>query len=487
LATAKRVYVCEGEKAADAARTLGLVATTSAHGAKAAAKTDWQPMAGKEVVILPDKDDAGEGYARDVAKNIKDLAASVRIVKLPGLAEGGDIADWLEEWDSIEPETLRAELEAMVDRARALDPADFYAGLKTVNFADVEPEETKWLWPGVIPLGKLSMIAGPPGLGKSFVTLDVAARVSRGDPWPGYPETSWEPGDVLLLAHEDGVADTIRPRLDAAGANVERIRLIQAAPRPGDDAKMFCLATDIHKLEGLLSLKPGSVKLIIIDPITNYLGDVDGHNAVQIRSVMTPLVALAHEYKVAILLVQHHNKTQGATALEKVSGSAAFTGVARTCFTMIRDKADKDRRLLLPAKNNLAKDVSGWAFRLVDSNVPGVARVEWEPMPVEITADEAMQQANEEGGTLIGEVAEWLKEFLADGPVPSVDVFAEGKTQGFSEKALRRAQKHLGIKSEKASGYGKEGKWTWRLPEQVEHAKDSKDGLSEKAGIFEGN
>jgi len=214
---AARVWLCEGEKTADAAGSVGLVATTSAHGAKSPHKTDWAPLAGRDVVILPDHDDGGRGYARTVAGILSELnpPATVRIVELPGLPPSGDLVDFIEGREQSARESIRAEIEALAEATQPLDPTDVRGGPVLVRLADVEPEELAWLWPGRIPLGKLTLLAGDPGLGKSMLTLDIAARVSRGASWPDSPIARSESGSVILLSAEDDIADTIRPRLDS--------------------------------------------------------------------------------------------------------------------------------------------------------------------------------------------------------------------------------------------------------------------------------
>lgn len=204
-----RVFIVEGEKAAGAAREVGLVATTSPHGSKSAGKTDWSPVAGREVVILPDHDDAGERYAADVARLATAAGAkSVRVVRLvelwAGMPEGGDMADLLEHRGG-DVVAIRAEVETLTDKTTATTPTPtpINGAPVIVRLADVKHEPVAWLWPGRIALGKLTLIAGDPGLGKSFLTLDMAARVSRGAEWPDAPGVPTTPGGVVLLSAED--------------------------------------------------------------------------------------------------------------------------------------------------------------------------------------------------------------------------------------------------------------------------------------------
>jgi hypothetical protein len=177
------VFVNEGEKAAEAARSIGLLATCSAHGAKSAAKTDWRVLAGRDVVILPDHDDAGERYAADVRHILLNLnpPAKVRIVRLPGLAEHGDTYDFVESHDAAESETLKSQILGLADKAEPetqQDVAGAVPELDIVTLSDVQPEPVHWLWRDRFPYGMLSLLVGIEGSGKTFLALDMAARIS---------------------------------------------------------------------------------------------------------------------------------------------------------------------------------------------------------------------------------------------------------------------------------------------------------------------
>ncbi len=193
----RKVYVVEGEKAADALANLGLVVTTSSHGASAAPKTDWSPLAGSEVIIMPDADRAGEGYLKSVLGLLAAVdppPSTVRVVRLDAVwngsgpvPDGADAADWLDVGvpDGWTDEDCRNRLEAAATAApEALCEAVPDHGAVLTCLADVEPRPIQWLWHGWLPTREIITLAGDPGLGKSFLTIDLAARVSRGLPWP---------------------------------------------------------------------------------------------------------------------------------------------------------------------------------------------------------------------------------------------------------------------------------------------------------------
>ncbi len=183
--------------------------------------------------------------------------------------------------------------------------------------SDVEPEEVQWLWPGRIALGKLTLIAGDPGLGKSFLTCDIAARVSQGLSWPDKSPALPTPAEVLFLSAEDGLEDTIRPRLDASGADCARVHFLKGVSVPkvvhgvgeAEDRKirMFGLHQDLEVLEKALEMLQ-NCKLVIIDPISAYMGDTDSHKNSDVRSILGPLSDLATKYGVAVVAVSHLNK-----------------------------------------------------------------------------------------------------------------------------------------------------------------------------------
>jgi putative DNA primase/helicase len=469
-----RVYVTEGEKAADAAQAVGLTATTSPHGAKSAGKADWSPVAGREVVILPDFDEAGERYADDVARLATAAGAkSVRVVRLAelwaGMPEGGDMADLIENRGG-EADAIRAEVEALTDQTTATTPksAPIDGDPVIVRLSDVRPESVAWLWPGRIALGKLTLIAGDPGLGKSFITLDISARVSRGYAWPDAPSMATTPGGVVLLSAEDGVADTIRPRLDAAGADVARIVALEAIRSVGDNGRnsdrTFDLSRDLLALETAIQSVEGC-RLVVIDPVTAYLGGVDSHKNAEIRGLLAPLSAIAERHQVAMVAVTHLNKSGGGPAIYRAMGSLAFAAAARAAWAVSKDKGDPQRRLLLPIKNNIAPDTGGLAYRIEPLGVDGCPVVAWEPNAVNVSADDALAGDRDEGGgrTERDDAARWLADLLAHGPRPARDVERDARDAGYSVATVRRAKAAIGVVSRKPAF---DGCWEWTLPAQ---------------------
>jgi hypothetical protein len=329
------------------------------------------------------------------------------------------------------------------------------------SFADIEARAPRWLWPKRIALGRLTLLVGRPGAGKSFVTCDMAARVSTGTPWPdGAPS---ERGDEIFITAEDDPHDTIRPRLDAHWADVERIHLLATVRRAtggGRVEEMAFTLKDVGALEQALQQTP-SCRLVVIDPIGSFLGaKTDAHRDNEVREILAPLARLAERYDVAAVIVAHTRKGAATSADDMALGSRAFTGIARGVWHLMRDPHDKQRRLLLAGKSNLAAEQPGLAFAL--DGEPAAVRYEREP--VAMNADDALALAERalQDDSPAGRAAAWLRELLADGPRPGKEVQSAAAEAGFSGRMLRVAKEQLKVS---CGPDGFHGTWVWRLPE----------------------
>ena len=336
--------------------------------------------------------------------------------------------------------------------------------------SEIAPERVDWLWPGRIARGKHTCFAGEPGAGKSQLATDIEARITMGAEWP-CGEGRAPQGSIIILSAEDGEADTIVPRLLAAGADLGRVHIISAVRIEGKGRRSFNLRADLGLLERKI-VELGDVGLIRIDPISSYLGKTDSHNNAEVRGVLAPIAEMAERMRIAILSITHFSKTGAASttkALHRFIGSIAFVGAPRAAFAVIEDSSDTERRLLLHAKNKLAAPPQGLAFRLKQTIVGDLgkgivaSRVEWEQEPVTVTADEALAaEAAGAADTSSGVEAEnFLQELLAEGPVPAKQVRADVDAAALSWSTVKRAKARLGIKAEKD---GMDGGWSWSLP-----------------------
>jgi len=365
-----------------------------------------------------------------------------------------------------------AELDRIIMRTGpglAHKPAQFddVSGVVYRCMTDVKAQPVRWLWPGRIARGKVTLIAGHPGLGKSQVTVNLAAIVSTGGTFP-VDGKHCERGSVVILSGEDDAGDTIRPRLEAAGADLSRCYILDAVREETSTGETNTrapnLSADLSRFAALLA-KLGDVVLLIIDPITAYLGATDSHKNAEIRALLTALAELAARHGVAVVAVSHLTKGAGNEALMRVQGSVGFAAAARAVWGVARDKDNPARRLFLPLKNNLGTDQAGFAFVVEPVCLPNgieTSRIVWEGAPVTVSAEEAFApDLDHEERSAVEEAKAFLMGLLADGPVSAKQVRSDAEGAGHAWPTIRRAQKALGIEATKD---GMRGGWIWRLP-----------------------
>jgi hypothetical protein len=336
------------------------------------------------------------------------------------------------------------------------------------NAASINPEKVNWLWVGRLARGKHCCIAGEPGTGKSQVSISITAAVTTAGQWP-CDEGTAPLGSVIILSAEDGAADTIVPRLMAAGADRKRVQIVYAVRTPdGKGQRGFNLQTDIVLLEEKIA-EVGDVALVIIDPVSSYLGKTDSHKNAEVRGVLEPLSEMAERMRVAVLSITHFNKTGNSfRAMHRFIGSIAFTGAPRTAFAVMEEPDDIDHKFFLHAKNNLAAPPQGLGFRLEQCIVAeGVvaSRVVWDLAPVTITASQALA-AEAEGSdqrNAMAEAQEFLQGALANEPLAAKDVQDMAREHGISQKTLRTAREKMKVKITR-DGFGHGSKSLWSLP-----------------------
>ncbi len=317
--------------------------------------------------------------------------------------------------------------------------------------ADIKPEPVRWLWPGYLAAGKLALLVGDPGLGKSTLTCEIVARFSRGEALPG-AQTPAAPLVCGLCCPEDDPGDTIRPRLDAAATDAQRVYVLDHVRTFPDDLES--LESEIRRL---------SLGLVVIDPIMSFLsGKNDSHRDQDVRRALTPLVELAQRTGCAVLAVMHLNKKLGGPAIYRAGGSIGFIGIARTAMLLAKDPDDRKHRVLAQVKNNLSRERKAQRLRLETAPGHEVARVVWMD-ECELTADDVCGAP--ENGSALEDAKAFLCEFLADGPKPRAAVLAAARCEGHAERTLRRARAALGIQSRADP---------WALP--AEHAPKGAEG-----------
>jgi len=327
------------------------------------------------------------------------------------------------------------------------------------------PAADPWLWPQRVALGSLTLLVGDPGIGKSYLTMDMAARVSRGALWPdeelavnGAPQQARAPGSTFLLCAEDDYPNTIRPRLVALGADLSKI----IALRDDHGHQAFDLLPYLPTFGSLIESTPNP-RLWVIDPISSYLGNLKENHDRSVRGLLNPLANLAATHHLAIVLVTHLSKGDGK-ALNRVLGSRAFAAAARNVWLVSEDAEDRRRRLLVSMKQNRTAPPTGLAFTMECVGTSRQASLRWADKPVSADADEALEATAyvpPPRNHLRRQVIDWLEEILAD-PLPPDIVREFAEARGIAYTTLRRAFREMGGQSywEKR---GKSSIRLWRL------------------------
>jgi hypothetical protein len=339
------------------------------------------------------------------------------------------------------------------------------AKLNVQKASEIKPESIEWLWDGRIAIGKLTLFLGIPGIGKGLATMDVASRVSTGKPFPEAPNNN-PPSDVLIFSSEDAAGDTLVPRLMAVGADLTRIGIVETTTT-SDGVKQFSLDTDLPALRAALIDNP-KLKLIIIDPLLNHLGKLNGNKEQDVRSALTPLGELAKEFKVAILVVTHPNKRSDVDAIASAGGAMAVVGCMRTAWRFMASKDEEGLRYMAPMKSNLANSGMSIAYETVgeiiqiDGKDTEIGRIKW-GSESSITLDDLMPGEKAQKVTKYDKCVTWMVTVLEAGPVPATKVEADGKERGFGEGTIKKAKSDLKVKSVEKTVDGKK-QWFWVLP-----------------------
>jgi putative DNA primase/helicase len=491
------VFVVEGEKDARTLAGLGLLATTKPEGVvKTADGRDadrWRPvftdtLRGRQVVILPDNDEPGHRHAGIVASWLHGVCPNLRIVILPGLLPGGDVTDWvmaggtLEELERIVKATplYVPVAQGIVASSPASAPLRLYGRQEVVsrrlnltNLADVKPSKTRWVWPMWLALGKVTTVIGDPGLGKSGLCLDIAARLTTGRPMPDGSHGDLDtPGPVLVMADEDDRDETIVPRLLAMGADMKLVDYVNHVTVVlGDGSEReddFTVPECFGELRE--SLVDKGIRLAIIDPIVAFMGNrSDAHKEQDVRAIMRQLTKIGKEAGCAIILIRHMRKSGagGGSTTHAGGGSIAFVAAARTEWLVKEDPDDASgqRRIVSVNKTNLAAKATSLAFVQVDVPELSTYRIQWHGQSTQTAASLLSGPQSAEERSALTDAVAFLRDCLAMGEVNARDVFTQARNAGISEASTRRAKIVLGVQSTRI-GDGLKGSWQWRLPVQ---------------------
>lgn len=396
-------------------------------------------------------------------------------------------------------ERQRAEAADMGKLDSVADDGEHYATtVQLTSAASIQPEPIKWLWDGYLAQGKLILLAGPAGVSKTTVSMLLAAILTRAGIWP---DGSRAPlGDVLIWSGEDDPADTLVPRLLAAGADLERVQFITGTAEEGGEHRPFDPATDMPALRRAMA--GGRFKLLIVDPIVSAVSG-DSHKNTEVRRNLQPLVDLAAATGVCVLGITHFSKgTQGRDPLERVTGSIAFGALARVVIACGKDgseDAGDHDRLFVRTKSNIGPDGGGFRYAVEQVAVPGhlglyASRCTWgdslEGSARDILA-QAESVADPEERDALADAMSFLRGLLADGPVGAKTVRTDGDAAGHAWRTLHRAADRLGVERHKE---GMRGGWVWKLapkmpsnPEDATKPRQENVAPSRHLGTFSDN
>jgi putative DNA primase/helicase len=444
------VLIVEGEKAALALLRSGFRALGTVTGASSAPSVNvLQSLRDHHVIVWPDADDAGRKHMHKVAERLTGIVASLRLLTWSEAPEHGDAADLLAGGSA-------ADVDRLLESAQPLTAP----GPVLIRLEAVQREALSPLWDGRLYRGKLHGVEGDPGLGKSTAMLDIAARLSRGAAMPdGTPGIG--PSGVVILGAEDGLADTVRPRLEAAGADLSRIVALTAIVDAGGE-RLPALPLDLGAIE--TAIREVDAVLVIVDPLMAFLdASVNSWRDQDVRRALAPAARLAERTGCAVVFIRHLNKSAGSHAMYRGGGSIGIVGAARVALLVAADPDDEERRVMATIKNNLAPHPPSLAFRLVGDEVIGAARVEWlgesghrASALLAIPTDEGERGA-------LDEAVDILRTILSDGPVLAKDAEREAYAAGVKRRTLDRARKAAGVRAQRVGGLGRDGRWQWSL------------------------
>lgn len=323
--------------------------------------------------------------------------------------------------------------------------------LKLIHMEDVVSKEVEWLWYPYIPYGKITIIEGDPGEGKTTLVLKLAAALSRGLPLPCDDDKEYEPIHIIYQTAEDGIEDTIKPRLEKAGADCSMIRVI-------DETDKELSMTDDRLEQAIIET---GARLIILDPIQAYIGaTVDMHRANEIRPVLKHLGIIAEKHNCAIILISHMNKASSSKSTYRGLGSIDIQATARSVLLVARLRDKPNIRIMAHDKSSLAPAGDAIGFEMTEDN--GMVCIG----PYDITIDELLS-GNEGRGKKKLDIAEnFIKEYFGSNKViPSNEIMMEAAKRSIKRNTLLSAKKKLGITSDKEKAEDGTIYWTWVMPE----------------------
>lgn len=468
-------------------------------------KVTWR---GRPITVYPDSDVWGRPDLLQAVfafgKELEERGAMVRVVVIPHGEQKQGIDDYLQAGGAMSNlEAIPLSDPRFTSTARwwegwrannganrqesALTPEPSASGVPVIiKLSEVKSIAVRWLWQDRIALGKLTIIDGDPGLGKSTVLLDIGARLSRGAPMPDGAHGIR--GGVVILTLEDGLADTVRPRLEAAGADLTRIVALEGVKR-ADGQPRIPTIEDI----GAITQACGEVtaRLVMIDPFMGYLpSSRNSWRDQDVRGALGPLARMAEKLGVAVVLIRHLNKASGSAAIYRGGGSIGIAGACRAALLIAKDPEAEDRRVMACVKTNLGRLPPSLRYAIEEVQVEGaggVARIVWEGVSTHTADDLLAAQGPHDDKPALDEAREFLREILSAGPVSAKEIQRLAREAGVTDRTLQRAKKVLGVQAKKGTF---RGGWAWELAEDgqdppkmaIQNDGDLGSGLATFAG-----
>jgi archaellum biogenesis ATPase FlaH len=345
-----------------------------------------------------------------------------------------------------------------------------------ILMSEVESESVEWLWEGRIPLGKITIYDGDPGKGKSVSTMDLAARITTGRPFPHEQVEHLEQvGGVVIISAEDGLADTIKPRLEAADADTSKVVAISTVSDVEGNEQTLSIPKDIATIEEAIARV--NAKLVIIDPLMAFLSGNANHDQ-DVRKAMTPLSKMAEKTGVAVLCVRHMSKKESENALYHGGGSIGIIGTAMSGLVVETHPDDKEPKVLAITKNILGKKADSLTYNITTAD-NGACKVEWGGT-IDLDANDLVTT----NGTELGRAKTWLREELSKGRRWCEDVKKAAQEAEISAITLRRARQELGIKIKKIQGRSYWALEDAQLAQDAQPVQGVQDALYDHAPPF---
>ncbi len=458
VAAEKTVFIVEGEKDVHALEAVGTVATTAPMGSANWNKVDATPLHDADVIVIVDRDQAGQKWAGQVRASLDGKARSLTFKQAH---VGKDAADHIAAGHGLD------ELEELV-----LDEPVAARRARITWASQIEPEPVVWAWQegenGRIPAGSLSVAAGRESTGKSSFGVWLAAQITRGT-LPG--SYFGEARSVFYVAVEESWKHALVPRLLAAGADLDRVGRFDVISHDGDEITLS-LPLDNHLLER--EMKEYKIALVVIDPLMSVIGErIDTHREREVRSALDPLAKMADRTGSVLLGIAHFNKGGSTDAASLITGSGAFKNVPRSVFGFARDETDENGgRVMSQVKNSLGRDDLPSLSYLIETaeiaTKKGIATIgkftftgESDRSVAEILRD---SRGEAEGHDERRELDSWLVDYLSTegGSANARDVIRDGRATGFTEDAIKKARRRIRARSER-QGFGKGSSVVWTI------------------------